>query len=172
MTKEEKAEYQKAYKEANKERLAAYKKEYYMAHKEQYAARNKAYREAHKGQAPEYQKAYYEAHKERIAMHQKTYNHTKKGRARKLLDHYKHQDKVKERGECTLTSHWIVDNIFSGQVCHWCGESNWMELGCDRIDNDLPHTPENVVCSCDACNSKRGSKTYDEYRRLINTKTA
>lgn len=225
MSKEEKAEYLKVYREANKERLAAYKKAYYEANKEKCSERMRIYRESHKEQAAEYNKSYRESHKEELAEYKKTYNksyrethkeqiserqnaynkvyreenkeqiaehnkayretnkviiaerqksyrNTKNGRARTLLANYKRKDKKLNRGECTLTVEWIVENIFSGQVCHWCGESDWMKLGCDRIDNNLPHTPENVVCSCWDCNNARKGMTYDEYRRLINTKIA
>ena len=172
MTKEERAEYNKAYYKANKEKFAEYNKAYYEANKEKRAERNKAYYETNKEKFAERWKAYREVNKERLVERNKEYRNTKNGRARNLLGDYRRRDKKLNRGECTLTAEWIVENIFSGQVCHWCGESNWMELGCDRIDNDLPHTPENVVCSCEDCNSNRGTKTYDEYRRLINTKIA
>ena len=132
-----------------------------VANKEKYAEQRKAY-----------DKKYWEANKDKITERWKQYYNTKKGRAIILLSGYKQKDKKYNRGECTLTVEWIIENIFSGQVCHWCSESDWKKLGCDRINNDLPHTPENVVCSCDSCNSKRGRMTYDEYRRLLNTKIA
>ena len=50
------AEYQKAYREANREKVAEYQKAYYEANREKVA---------------EYQKAYYEANREKVAERQK-----------------------------------------------------------------------------------------------------
>lgn len=90
------------------------------------------------------------------------YRLTKNGRALSLLHGYKKSDKEHNRGECTLTKEWIIENIFTSK-CKYCGETDWLKLGCDRIDNEKPHTPENVVPCCSECNTKRGSKTYKEW---------
>lgn len=89
------------------------------------------------------------------------------GRADNLIKSYRHADKKHNRGECTITPDWIVENIFNGQVCHYCGKADWRELGCDRIDNSLPHVPGNVVPCCCECNKKRGTTPYDEFMKLI-----
>ena len=65
MSKAERAEYNKAYREANKEKLAEYNKTY-----------NKAYREANKEKIAAQKKAYYEANKEKLAEYNKTHNKT------------------------------------------------------------------------------------------------
>lgn len=104
---------------------------------------------------PEYNKRYNEI-----------WRKTKKGRANNLLWGYKENDKKANRGKCTLTSKWIVENIFSGQKCVYCGEDDWTKLGCDRIYNDKPHTPDNVVCCCTECNVKKHLQTYDEFIKL------
>lgn len=84
------------------------------------------------------------------------------GRAKYLELNYKRLDEENHRGECTLTAEWIVENIFT-KPCHYCGETDWKKLGCDRIDNSLPHTPDNVVPCCGDCNAKRGRMTYDKF---------
>ena len=167
-----KLEYQKAYRETNKDKVLEYWRSYRETNKDKVAECNKKYREANKEKITEQCKVYREANRDRINERMKEYRNTKNGRASNLLGGYKRTDKELNRGECTLTVEWIIENIFSGQVCHWCSESDWKKLGCDRINNDLPHTPENVVCSCEDCNINRGSKTYDEYRRLLNMKIA
>lgn len=83
-------------------------------------------------------------------------------RAMYLIQDYKRADKEHNRGECTLTAQWIVDNIFPN-TCHYCGKKGWEIMGCDRINNDLPHTPENVVPCCAECNRKRHTKLYEEF---------
>lgn len=113
--------------------------------------------------AKESKRRYYHNNKE----HYKEYNSTPKGRASYLLSRYKTSDKEKNRGECTLTVEWIIENIFS-KPCHYCGESNWLNIGCDRIDNSLPHTPENVVPCCTDCNKERNQKSYEEFLKQKN----
>ena len=51
------AEYQKAYREANKDKVAAQRKAYREANKDKVAEYQKAYREANKDKVAEYQKA-------------------------------------------------------------------------------------------------------------------
>lgn len=98
---------------------------------------------------------------------------TPKGRAVNLLTSYRQSDKKYGRGECTLTADWIVENIFS-QPCHYCGRTDWTKMGCNRIDNSLPHTPDNCVPCCHACNLKLENKwqkqvyQYTLDRELVN----
>ena len=84
------------------------------------------------------------------------YYNTPLGRAKAMVSGLKRADEKAGRGECTLTEDWIMKNIFTSK-CHYCRETDWRVLGCDRINNDLPHTPENVVCCCKSCNAKRGT---------------
>lgn len=91
--------------------------------------------------------------KEEIKEYHRQYNKTPYGRALNLVSTYNQSDKKYGRGECTLTADWVVENIFSKQCS--CGESDWHKLGCNRINNDLPHTPDNVEPCCTECNKKR-----------------
>lgn len=118
-----------------------------------------------------YNAAYYKKNNEEIlawhAAYDAAYNATPFGRARYLVGRYRSADKKQNRGECTITPQWVVDNVFSGQVCHYCGQTDWHLLGCDRIDNTLPHTPENCVPCCCDCNKKKGTTEYDEFMRRM-----
>lgn len=137
-------EYQNKYREENKDKISEYNKQYYQDNKEDIAE-------------------YYQDNKEVILKRQKQYHQTPNGRAINLVNAYRQKDKEANRGECTLTPEWMVDNIFSGQKCIYCGESDWHKLGCDRIYNDKPHTPDNVNPCCEECNKKRGKKDFEEY---------
>lgn len=128
-----------------------YQKQYYQEHKEEKA---------------EYDKKYNQEHKEEKAEYYKQYLSTPMGRAKNLACSYRQADKDANRGECTLTTQWIIDNIFT-KPCHWCGETDWHKLGCDRIYNDKPHTPDNVNPCCEDCNKKRGKRTYEEFLLMI-----
>ena len=79
--------------------------------------------------------------------------HPEKIRANQLLQAYNKED-LKRRGyKGDLTAQWIVENIFS-QPCAHCGKTGWNIIGCNRIDNDKPHTKDNVEPSCKDCNTK------------------
>ena len=113
--------------------------------------------ENHPGRRKEISKKFRDTHKEKRAKENKEYRQTKRGRASSLAVDYKRFDKEADRDPSTLTQEWIVDNIFTSK-CIYCGESDWKKLGCDRIDNSLPHTPENCVCACGKCNVERNGR--------------
>lgn len=73
-----------------------------------------------------------------------------------LICAYRLNDKLNNRGECTLTKEDMIELFKNG--CHWCGETDWKKLGADRIDIKKPHTKENCVCSCRHCNCGRELK--------------
>ncbi len=85
---------------------------------------------------------------------QKDYYYSLEGRAKHLLHSYRSNDIKYKRGDCTLDEDFIINNIFS-KPCIYCGETEWKKLGCDRIDNSKPHTPDNVVPCCKKCNLER-----------------
>lgn len=128
---------------------------------------NRKYYQENSDKVKENSRKYAENNPDKVKERQRKYRLTPIGRATLLLTAYNQADIKRNRGECTLTPQWIVDNVFSGQRCFYCGESDWHKLGCDRIYNDLPHTPENVVCSCEECNKKRGTKDFVEYLKEI-----
>lgn len=94
------------------------------------------------------------------------YHQTPIGRATHLLTSYRHSDKISNRGECTLTAQWIVDNIFS-QPCSHCGKTGWNIIGCNRLDNSKPHTPDNVEPCCFDCNRRYGGRTKRKRGKYI-----
>lgn len=135
-----------------------------------HAASMKRWYEKNKETQLAYMKQRYADNRETILEQVKQYQLSPVGRAVNLVGAYKQNDIKYKRGKCTITAAWIVENVFSGQVCHYCGETDWTKLGCDRIDNSKPHTPENCVPCCDACNAKKARYTYEEYINKINKK--
>ena len=113
-------------------------------------------------------KTYYQTHREEVKKINKEYQKRKikgyYGRAYLLSKNYEQMDKNTNRGECTITPDWIIGNIFTSK-CYWCGETDWRQLGCDRIDNNKPHTPDNVLCSCSRCNVERNRHSMDYFKK-------
>lgn len=155
----ENKEYQKQWELKNREKRLEYKRKYYQAHKDEVS---KKYQEK-KEEILEKSRERYQLKKEEMKKRLKTYNKTKYGRALYLLGGYRRLDNEANRGVCTLTAQWIVDNIFS-KTCHYCDESDWTKLGCDRMDNTKPHTPDNCVPCCYHCNCKKHTMGYDEFK--------
>ena len=168
MTKEEEKIYKRQWYLAHKEEVKARSKKYFAEHKEEQLAKRKQRYEENKEAVLVKQKEYRDTHKEEIVERNKKYYYTKRGRAKNLIRKYIEYDKVHEKGICTLTEDWIIENIFTSS-CVYCGDDNWEHLGCDRIDNSLPHTPDNVVCSCGICNAERSDlstvEDFKQYRK-------
>ena len=177
-----KKESQKKYREKNKEKVHESTKKWKKEHKESVKEYDKKYRERHKKDVQKRIKKWFEENKEKAyeshkkwleqnPEYQKAYDKnrrkTKIGRAENLLRIYKQSDKKNNRGECTLTAKWIVDNIFSKQCSH-CDENDWTKIGCNRLNNKLPHTPENVEPCCFKCNAKlRGKDIIEEQSKQV-----
>lgn len=165
--------YQKQYYQKNKKNIIESQKQYYIDNKDSINERNKQYRKSNKEKIIELKRKYRKENKDKISEYNKIYNKirnkTPYGRAKNLINNYKQKDKKANRGECTLTPEWIVENIFS-KPCHYCGETDWEKIGCDRIYNLKPHTPDNVVPCCQKCNTRRGRLSYEEFIMYMNKK--
>lgn len=156
----------KSYKDGYKYCCKECLKQHYKNNRDRILEQQKQYHRDNRDRIFERQKQYRQEHKDKILEYQKQYRQTPIGRAIHLVGRYMQSDKEYNRGECTITPQWMVDNIFT-QPCHWCKETDWTKLGCDRIDNSLPHTPDNVIPCCEECNKKRGSRTYEEFLLMI-----
>lgn len=154
--KQRKRERDKIYRENNKDKERERLKRWIENNKERWLEYSKKRKKTQKTRSSNGERLTKKEYDER-------YRSTKKGRAQNLVCRYRQSDKMYGRDECLITAQWIIDNIFNGQTCVYCGETDWHKLGCDRIDNTKPHTPDNVVCSCGKCNIKKGRRTYFEF---------
>jgi hypothetical protein len=59
-----------------------------------------------------------------------------------------------------LSPEWIADQIKDG--CVYCGDKR-TRMTMDRIDNDKPHTRDNVVPACIRCNLTRKTMPYEAW---------
>ena len=144
-------------------------KRWQQEHKEYYKEYYKRWQQEHREERLESAKQYRKEHQEERAEYDKQYHQTPYGRALHLINSYRQNDRKYNRGECTLTVKWMVDNIFT-RSCLYCGESDWRKLGTDRINNSKPHTIENVVCCCKKCNDKRKKKDILDFAYSIGAK--
>lgn len=96
------------------------------------------------------------------------YLSTKEGKAVALENRYIAMDRSRNFDTSNNIDHkWILEKILSSS-CYYCGENDWNLLGCDRINNTLPHTPENCLCSCMHCNARRANRwTVEEFKEKI-----
>lgn len=158
MTKEEIKKYRKEYYQKHKKELTEYAKNAYDKNKEEKKERMKQYYLSKKEYFKSKNKKYYLENTEKVKEYSKKRYNTPIGRASALLKSYNKQDIEMGRGKGNLTAKWIVDNIFS-QPCAHCGKTGWENIGCNRINNDLPHTKDNVEPCCFECNVKLARKT-------------
>lgn len=163
--REKERERQRKYRAKNKEKVKKQQAEWYANNKDRLQKYRDNYKAKHPTGRAEAQKKYRQNNHDKVLAYKKEayYNH-KPTRAYSLYRSYKRADDLRRGGGCTITKEWILENVYSGQVCCYCGCSDWQKLGLDRIDNNLPHTPENVVVSCSDCNFKRHEKDYYEFR--------
>ncbi len=150
---------------ANREKLAEYFHQYNIDNHEKRAAYSQQYHIANREKIIERVKKWQKDNPDKVLKKNLKWNceNPKHSRANKLFQNYRKQDQKANRGACTLTVKWIMENIFNGQHCIYCGESDWHLLGCDRINNSMPHTPDNVVVCCGRCNKKRSAKGFLEF---------
>lgn len=155
-------EKQKKWVENNQEKVRGYKKKYKQVHREEVLKKGREY--AAKVQAE---------HPEILAARRKKSYNSKHGLAASKYRAYRRIDKGKGFPiDNLVTPEWIEANIFSGQTCIYCGESDWHKLGTDRIDNSKGHTPDNCVPCCASCNGKRKDKPFLEFLSKSEAPTA
>lgn len=149
---EARADYQKAYREANKEATVAYRKAYNEANKEAKALSNKAYREANKEATVAYQKAYQKAYRGANKVTSKIYKHRRRAR-------------MANNGVFTVSKKEIAKLMSS--PCIYCGAIKDI-----TIEHLIPihrggtHGVGNLSSACRSCNLSKGSKFITEWKKI------
>lgn len=177
---EHKEEYQKQYKAEYKEEYTEYRKQYqkqwYAEHKEEQAKYQKQYREEHKEEYTEYQKQYqkqwYTEHKEERLEYQKQYYDTLRGYCENIRKCNIQADRKYGRIGDELPSDYptIEDYMELLQLPDFYDgkQYDFSEMGLDRIDNDKPHTLDNVVPCTTEHNVQRGTMSLDVFKAKFN----
>jgi len=86
-----------------------------------------------------------------------------RNKASKMVSSYRIKDNRKDR--CfNLDIDWVIENILR-KSCIYCGATKY--IGCDRLDNIVGHTKDNVVPCCYRCNSVRNNHfTHEEMLKI------
>ena len=144
MSKEERAIYDKAYREKNRDKILQ---------------REKEYREKNKDKIKEYNKEYREKNKEKLKQKNKEYSQTEAGIKSMRIKNWK-------RIGVTLQFHQDWDSIYRTYIeCEYCDECEIKFK--NSKDRQLDHCHEtgyirNIVCN--RCNSLR---RYEDAKNLI-----
>ena len=145
-------------------------KEYYLEHREERLKYSAEHFQRNKEKKNTQKREWRKNNRRKHLQSTSEYLKTPYGRATHLVSRYKYSDIEKGRDGFSLTPVWVLNHIFSS-TCVYCGDSDWKHLGCDRIDNTKPHTPENCVCSCGVCNVERQIKkmSVEEFKDFRKT---
>jgi hypothetical protein len=93
--------------------------------------------------------------KERRKARYRRYYAAGPGKALYLFHAYRSFDA--KRGLATdISAQWIRENVLRA-ACSYCGTTE-ETLGCDRLDNAVGHTVDNIVPACGTCNRVRGDR--------------
>lgn len=65
---------------------------------------------------------------------------------------------------------WNLTSIEAGKIlispCFYCGQKNDApNMGIDRINNSIDYIASNCVPCCFSCNSAKGTKSFDEFKK-------
>lgn len=146
MTKEQKAESKKKYREANKAKIAAYKKKWCEANKEKIKAVDKKYYQANKEKRNAANKKYQEANKEQKSMYDKIYSKTSKSKKSHMIANWKY------RGIITDDFDSIYELYIEQNHCWNCEKeftsSKDRHLDHNHLINDCDNIRGILCCSC------------------------
>lgn len=155
-----------------KECKAEHQKRYRTEHKEENAEHQKKYRKEHKEEIAEYMKQWYAEHKKERLEYQKQYYVTLRGYCACIRKRNIQSDRLYGRIGEELPSDYptIEDYMELLQLPDFYDgkQYDFSEMGLDRIDNDKPHTLDNVIPCTTEHNRQRGTIPFDVFKAKFN----
>ena len=149
--KRDRSEYSKEYYHKNKD----YFQQYYQENREQYLSH------------------YYENRDQHLQRLREAYQNN-----REYYDEKKRKRRARELqalGEWNITEAEHVEALYETQegCCFYCGTDYGDTFHREHktpLSRGGLHAPENIVLSCATCNLRKGNKTEEEYRAILDTK--
>jgi len=135
--------------------------EYYVAHREHILTQAQEYRESHREELKEYFRKYNPTRRKYKQMHERNRYAHKKG----------------SNGTFTFKE---LNELFEQQegFCYYCGELLYSSFDKDgvHVDHKIPlsrggqNDITNIALSCARCNLQKGTKTPEEFLKMVNEK--
>ena len=158
-------ESKKKYRQKNRESIKEYQKEYYQNNKEYQKEYYQNIKEAKKA----YQKEYYQNNKEVVKEVKKAYGQTPKGRAiSKSSGGKRRAIELGAPYSVDLSNQYLLTKQLLNNKCAYCGV---ILIDTEELEHIVPlakggtHTPDNIVCSCKACNSSKWAHPMEQWYR-------
>ena len=176
--REKLSEYRKNYYQNNKEKeleknkkwleehpryLKGYTKEYYIKNKEKISLQHKEWLEKNPEYKKEYDKQYRIKNKDKIILKSKEYNKTENGKASKQRGRIKRAIREKDIINTLTSQEWLNILEVYNYRCAYCGCEFEVE-NMPTKDHVIPiskgghNVKENIVPTCQSCNSKKYNK--------------
>lgn len=152
----------KAYKNLNRKNRKAKSAARYVANRARILARVKAHSAANKIRLAAYQRDYYSKNTEKVEVRSKVYREANPERKW----HCENRRRVRKYGNGGSHTLDEVQEKFAnlGSACFYCGQPGKL-----TIDHDIPisrggtDSIDNILPSCQPCNSRKNTKTAQEY---------
>jgi len=164
MDKQKSREYSRIYYEQHKDYYKIIHRGYYSNNKERHAKLVHDNYIKNRDQILEYHRNYYENNKEKILNNRSIYRKNNKDK----IHHKKSKRSARERGAIVrdlTVIEWQEMKEYFNNACSYCLRQD-RKLTMDHIipiNNGGNHTKDNIVPSCQPCNSKKGTKNLLQF---------
>ncbi len=156
-----------AYARRNRERVRERAHERLAAHRETIRERQRAYRRAHLEQSRAWERASHARHAARMAAYGRSWRAKRPDYHRLKRQHYRAR-KLAAGGTCTQADIKEMERA-QGGLCAYCHQP----YGRYHIEHKVPlsrggtNDPHNLCLSCQRCNSRKWTRTDDEFRAWL-----
>ena len=152
--KESRLEYQRVYRFKNKEMVSRKRRDYKQKNKDKIARAGKLYREANRERISEWNKQYSHEHKIERTEYAKRYRMQNPERHR--IAGHNRRVKIRSLPRTFTIKQWENAKLYFDNKCAFCGEEKPLTLDhFVAVDNGGEFTRDNVIPSCQSCNSSK-----------------
>jgi 5-methylcytosine-specific restriction endonuclease McrA len=157
-----KTEYNKAYNSAHKEEIAARKRRYREANLQLLRDKAKAFADEHRSYYRQKSLEYRQNNPEYFKIMDRKHNSSVRGKFANKVHKYRRRAQIADSGSFTIVE-WTARLEELGAKCYYCSN------GYNTKDHLVPlirggsNRIENIVPACLSCNTRKGSKTLEEF---------